>query len=546
MPRMCLVSNLEYTALAAARQHPPSMSCDANDGDANDDDDKNDDPPPTYAATSTRTSTNNDNDNGTSTDEYETDNNNNDDDERRGRKRKNDGSGPAAKRRQIPPSSSLLDTTTSSDDVSFHTANSVDGANASATNDDNDDALFAGERDDECYICDEGGELICCDYCARAYHLDCHIPAVDVDGMDDTAPWRCMNCHGGSGGSSSRSRTSMANDGNGDDNINHGNNNNHGMVNKIIVLDTSNENDEEEEDDVVKYHKSPTKRQKVIDDDDNDDDDDDDDDDAAAADNDDNEKKIHDDNDKVGDNNHGIIPMAQDVTQTNQNNDNNEIVIDGVVIKDVQRPTIYNSNYNNTTNNNTNNINNDNNNKINNDTTNENGFVHINYKDNTKNDSKIVNNDDDDVVVIDSKEDRAQMAPRYGQPPNDYTTVNQFPVQTQQQDDGNNRTTWTERDIKLFEIGCILHGWGNWDAIQELLPTKTRMQVNAHSEARQRDKTWLQSEHEFQLALRWHVKNIHKIVADLIGTQLKLVSVIKVCRTLYQQSPHCSFSHIGY
>jgi hypothetical protein len=317
----------------------------------------------------------------------------------------------------------------------------------------------------------------------------------------------------------------MANDGNSYNNINHG------MVNKIIVLDTSNENDEEE-DDVVKYHKSPTKRQKVIDDDNDDDDNDNDD---AAADNDDNEKKIHDDNDKVGDNNHGIIPMAQDVTQTNQNNDNNEIVIDGVVIKDVQRPTVDNSNYNN-----------NNNNNINNDTTNENGFVHINYKDNTKNDSKIVNNDDDDVVVIDSKEDRTQMAPQNGQPPNDYITVNQFPVQAQQRDDGNNRTTWTERDIKLFEIGCILHGWGNWAAIQELLPTKTRIQVNAHSQSRQRDKTWLQSEHEFQLNLRWHVKNIHKIVADLIGTQLNIVSLIKVCRTLYQQSPHCSFSHIGY
>lgn len=48
-------------------------------------------------------------------------------------------------------------TTTSSDDVSFHTANGVDSANASsAKNNNNDDEVFTGEHDDECYICDEG------------------------------------------------------------------------------------------------------------------------------------------------------------------------------------------------------------------------------------------------------------------------------------------------------------------------------------------------------------------------------------------------------
>jgi hypothetical protein len=47
--------------------------------------------------------------------------------------------------------------------------------------------------------------------------------------------------------------------------------------------------------------------------------------------------------------------------------------------------------------------------------------------------------------------------------------------------------------------------------------------VIVHSQARQRDKAWLQSERN-QQSLQWHVKNIHKIVADLIAAQLKYVS----------------------
>ena len=45
--------------------------------------------------------------------------------------------------------------------------------------------------DDECYICYDGGDLIMCDYCPKAFHLECHIPRLYVvpDGK-----WRCCEC----------------------------------------------------------------------------------------------------------------------------------------------------------------------------------------------------------------------------------------------------------------------------------------------------------------------------------------------------------------
>ena len=36
--------------------------------------------------------------------------------------------------------------------------------------------LFEGEHDDDCYICYLGGELVCCDFCSKAFHPACHIP----------------------------------------------------------------------------------------------------------------------------------------------------------------------------------------------------------------------------------------------------------------------------------------------------------------------------------------------------------------------------------
>ena len=31
---------------------------------------------------------------------------------------------------------------------------------------------------DECAVCDDGGELVCCDVCPKAFHKHCHIPVI--------------------------------------------------------------------------------------------------------------------------------------------------------------------------------------------------------------------------------------------------------------------------------------------------------------------------------------------------------------------------------
>jgi hypothetical protein len=46
-------------------------------------------------------------------------------------------------------------------------------------------------NDDECYICDDGGFLICCDFCSKSFHLLCHIPAL---GKPPRRRWKCCEC----------------------------------------------------------------------------------------------------------------------------------------------------------------------------------------------------------------------------------------------------------------------------------------------------------------------------------------------------------------
>lgn len=75
----------------------------------------------------------------------------------------------------------------------------------SATEEDEDDSMSDGDQDDDseeeddsdgehadyCHICQDGGELLCCDRCPKAYHLQCLYPPLKKipDGT-----WHCPRC----------------------------------------------------------------------------------------------------------------------------------------------------------------------------------------------------------------------------------------------------------------------------------------------------------------------------------------------------------------
>ncbi|XP_035276809.1 autoimmune regulator [Anguilla anguilla] len=48
-------------------------------------------------------------------------------------------------------------------------------------------------NDDECSVCKDGGELICCDGCPRAFHLSCLVPPLT---SIPSGTWRCQQCRG--------------------------------------------------------------------------------------------------------------------------------------------------------------------------------------------------------------------------------------------------------------------------------------------------------------------------------------------------------------
>ena len=52
--------------------------------------------------------------------------------------------------------------------------------------------LYEGEHDDDCYICFNGGELVCCDFCPKVFHCECHIPALPAL---PTGIWKCCECY---------------------------------------------------------------------------------------------------------------------------------------------------------------------------------------------------------------------------------------------------------------------------------------------------------------------------------------------------------------
>ncbi|KAL7849299.1 hypothetical protein SRHO_G00209220 [Serrasalmus rhombeus] len=53
--------------------------------------------------------------------------------------------------------------------------------------------LQVERNDDECSVCKDGGELICCDGCPRAFHLNCLVPPLT---SIPSGTWRCKFCNG--------------------------------------------------------------------------------------------------------------------------------------------------------------------------------------------------------------------------------------------------------------------------------------------------------------------------------------------------------------
>ncbi len=48
-----------------------------------------------------------------------------------------------------------------------------------------------GEHTDYCFVCKDGGELLCCDKCPLAYHLECAFPPLKkIPGGE----WLCQKC----------------------------------------------------------------------------------------------------------------------------------------------------------------------------------------------------------------------------------------------------------------------------------------------------------------------------------------------------------------
>lgn len=51
---------------------------------------------------------------------------------------------------------------------------------------------YTSEHVLDCYICYNGGELVCCDFCPKAFHCECHIPPLPAI---PTGIWKCCECY---------------------------------------------------------------------------------------------------------------------------------------------------------------------------------------------------------------------------------------------------------------------------------------------------------------------------------------------------------------
>ncbi|CAM5139593.1 unnamed protein product [Eretmochelys imbricata] len=56
------------------------------------------------------------------------------------------------------------------------------------------DQTLYQKNDDECAVCRDGGELICCDGCPKAFHLACLVPPMTEI---PSGTWRCISCSAG-------------------------------------------------------------------------------------------------------------------------------------------------------------------------------------------------------------------------------------------------------------------------------------------------------------------------------------------------------------
>ena len=56
----------------------------------------------------------------------------------------------------------------------------------------NEPELFEGDNDEYCFICEDGGDLLCCDYCCKSFHMHCHVPPLDK--VPQSEKWMCCEC----------------------------------------------------------------------------------------------------------------------------------------------------------------------------------------------------------------------------------------------------------------------------------------------------------------------------------------------------------------
>ncbi|NWU68400.1 AIRE regulator, partial [Pterocles burchelli] len=93
----------------------------------------------------------------------------------------------------MPPASLLPEVSTPPTPRAPHTPAAARGSPAGG---DGDEPRLLPEQDneDECAACGDGGELICCDGCPRAFHLACLVPPLP---RVPSGTWWCSFCMGG-------------------------------------------------------------------------------------------------------------------------------------------------------------------------------------------------------------------------------------------------------------------------------------------------------------------------------------------------------------